>query len=73
MTTGDEHQHCYCSTNTIGQPICCKCERIVYHNDVTDNVDLFVAWEKIGHERRIIDQREKEKKDGKSQDPLPGL
>ncbi len=71
--TGDEHQHCFCSTNTIGQPMCCRCGRIVNQVDIYDKVDIFLMWEKMGHERRKIDNLAEEKAEGKSKQRLPGF
>ena len=49
MSTG-EHRHCYCTTDTGGQIVCCVCGSPL--EKPYDTVDLVLMWEQMGHDKK---------------------
>jgi len=58
MTAG-EHEHCFCTEDTGGRIICCKCRLPL--EDLYDKPELVLMWEKLGHKRDEIVNEEKVK------------
>lgn len=65
MSTTKDHKHCYCVTNMIDQPTCCICGKIVHQSEIYDRLDFFLMWEKMGHDKRVALEREKEREQQK--------
>lgn len=60
MTTGAvEHKHCFCTVNTVGMPMCCKCGQVL--GSIPENIEDFLMWEQMGHKRDEIENERRMK------------
>lgn len=50
--TSGHHEHCFCRLGTGGQPICCKCGARCEAKII--DVDAFILWEQLEHEKQLI-------------------
>lgn len=67
MTAG-EHEHCFCTEDTGGRIICCRCGKPL--EGLYDEPELVLMWEQLGHEKNRL---QKDDHVEKRQDRLPGL